>query len=123
MTEADLADLFERYHRAVHRSFLRVTRRSEDADDLTQDLFVRVSRCGDRYQRQGPGRETVWLFRIALRLVIDRQRKLAGFPVDRVPVEGWGERRRSSWRSRSRRPWLVSPDWTATSSPCGKWSD
>jgi RNA polymerase sigma-70 factor (ECF subfamily) len=90
VTEADLADLFERYHRAVHRYFFRVTRRHEDADDLTQDLFVRVCRGRERYHRQGTGQETVWLFRIAQRLMIDRQRKLAGFPVAAVSVDGLG---------------------------------
>lgn len=90
MTEADLADLFERYHRAVHGYFFRATRRREDADDLTQELFVRVSRGRDRYHRQGTGQETVWLFRIAQRLLVDRQRKIAGFPVAPVSVDGLG---------------------------------
>ena len=90
MTEVDLTDLFERYHRAVHRYFLRLTRRSEDADDLTQDLFVRVSRARDRYHRQGKGQETVWLFRIARNLVIDRQRKMAAFSVANMSSDRMG---------------------------------
>jgi RNA polymerase sigma-70 factor (ECF subfamily) len=90
VTETDLTDLFERYHRAVHRYFFRVTRRREDADDLTQDLFVRVSRGRDQYHRQRTGQEAVWLFRVARHLVIDRQRKIAGFPAAQVPIDRLG---------------------------------
>lgn len=90
MTETDLADLFERYHRAVYRYFFRLTQRREEAEDLTQELFLRVSRGRDRYRRQGTGQETAWLFRIARHLIIDRQRKAGAFPVTEVPADRIG---------------------------------
>ena len=78
MTDRYLTDLFERYHRAVFWYFLQRTRRPEDAEDLAQEVFYRVSRSAGRYIRRGVGQETVWLFRIARNLLIDKQRKESG---------------------------------------------
>jgi RNA polymerase sigma-70 factor (ECF subfamily) len=65
--------LFERHHLAVYRYFLRMTGQRELAEDLTQELFLRVVRglagCQDT------GRELPWLFRIARNLLIDYQRQ------------------------------------------------
>ncbi len=90
MTEHFLTDLFERYHRAVFWYCLRHTRHPEDAEDLVQEVFYRVSRSARRYRRQGAGQETVWLFRIAQNLLIDKQRKESGPPVVEVPASHVG---------------------------------
>jgi RNA polymerase sigma factor (sigma-70 family) len=86
--ETDLTDLFERYHLAVYRYFFRLTNRREDAEDLTQDLFCRVSRGREPYRSQGKGQETAWLFRIARHLLIDKRRDAAKFPVADVDADG-----------------------------------
>ena len=90
MTQHFLADLFERYHRAVFWYCLRQTRRPEDAEDLAQEVFYRVSRSAGRYRRQGAGQEAVWLFRIARNLITDKYRRERGRqPVD-IPAGGIG---------------------------------
>lgn len=86
MTEHFLADLFDRYHRTLFWYCLRHTRRPEDAEDLVQEVFYRASRRAGQYRRQGAGQETVWLFRIARRLLIDRQRQASGRRVVEVSV-------------------------------------
>jgi RNA polymerase sigma-70 factor (ECF subfamily) len=86
VTDHFLTDLFERYHRALFWYFLRFTRSQADAEDLVQDVFYRVSRHAGRYRRQGPGQETVWLFRIARRLLLDKQRQASGAALVEVPV-------------------------------------
>jgi RNA polymerase sigma-70 factor, ECF subfamily len=90
--DSHLTDLFERYHRSVFWYCLRHTRCREDAEDLTQEVFYRVSRSVGRYKRRGVGQETVWLFRIARNIVIDHRRRqpapIAGIPAARIGRDG-----------------------------------
>jgi RNA polymerase sigma-70 factor (ECF subfamily) len=55
--------LVARYHAPVYRYLLRLTARTELAEDLTQDCFVRLVRCGSLYQYPRPFRP--WLYTIA----------------------------------------------------------
>ena len=64
-------ELFERYHVIAFRYFLRATGSHDAADDLTQDLFLRVVR---NLGACPPGRELGWVFRIARNLMIDDRR-------------------------------------------------
>ena len=74
-------DLVRRYQRQVFSVLLRVVRRPEDAEDLTQETFVRMFRALDRYDPERPF--TAWLFTIATRIGIDhlRRRKLQTFSL------------------------------------------
>ncbi len=73
------ADLFARHHRDIHRYLARMTGRRDVADDLSQEVFLRVVRA---LRNGGPiGHERGWIFSIAHRLVIDRYRA-----ADRQPV-------------------------------------
>jgi RNA polymerase sigma factor (sigma-70 family) len=66
-------DQIVRAHRGdVYRHAYRLTRNPHDADDLTQDVFVRVFRALPNYQPGGsfPG----WLHRITTNLFRDRLR-------------------------------------------------
>jgi RNA polymerase sigma-70 factor (ECF subfamily) len=58
-----LNHLFERHHRSVYRFFRRAAGGPQIAEDLTQDVFLRVFRFRATFE---PGREfRPWLFRIA----------------------------------------------------------
>jgi RNA polymerase sigma-70 factor (ECF subfamily) len=57
------AELFERHHVAIYRYLLRMTGSRETAEELTQDVFVRVLNGLEHYQQRD--RERAWLFRIA----------------------------------------------------------
>jgi RNA polymerase sigma-70 factor, ECF subfamily len=76
-----VAELFEQ-HQGALRSYLRsATGSSAAADDLVQDVYLRVVQRVSSYESRG--RERAWLFTIARRLVIDRfrrERKTSGLP-------------------------------------------
>jgi RNA polymerase sigma-70 factor (ECF subfamily) len=70
----DAGDLFERYHLVLFRYIWRMTGRRDVAEDLTQEVFVRVIRGLERYETRD--REKAWLFRIARNLLVDRHRRM-----------------------------------------------
>ena len=74
-------DLVVRYQRQVYSVLMRVVRRAEDAEDLTQETFVRMFRALDRYDPERPF--AAWLFTIATRLAIDhlRRRRVPTFSI------------------------------------------
>ncbi len=61
--------LFEQHHVAIYRYLLRMTGSADVAEELTQDVFVRVVQGLGRYE--AIDRERAWLFRIARNLHID----------------------------------------------------
>ncbi|HYM81309.1 MAG TPA: sigma-70 family RNA polymerase sigma factor [Candidatus Limnocylindria bacterium] len=66
-------ELVERYQGQVYRLALRMVRGAEDAQDLTQETFVRMFRALARYDPSRPF--AAWLFTIATRLCIDHIRR------------------------------------------------
>ena len=72
-------ELIRRYQRQVYSIALRMVRRNEDAEDLTQEAFVRMFRALDRYDPSRPF--AAWLFTIATRLCIDHIRRQKLRPV------------------------------------------
>lgn len=70
-----VAALFERHHLPLFRYAYRHTRRRDLAEDIVQEVFVRVMRSRDTYDERQ--REIAWLFTIARRLLIDRNRALS----------------------------------------------
>ena len=83
------AELFERHHVAIYRYLLRMTGSRETAEELTQDVFVRVLKGLEQYQERD--RERAWLFRIARNLRCDLARQSRRQPStgldDIEPVE------------------------------------
>jgi RNA polymerase sigma-70 factor (ECF subfamily) len=83
-------ELVELYQGQVFSVVLRMVRRREDAEDLTQETFVRMFRALDRYDPQRPF--AAWLFTIASRLAIDHIRRRKVSPVSLTQREpGSGE--------------------------------
>ena len=84
------AELFERHHVAIYRYLLRMVGSPETAEELTQDVFLRVMKGLDSYQERD--HERAWLFRIARNLRCDhlrqRQRQPPSAPLEDIhPVE------------------------------------
>jgi RNA polymerase sigma-70 factor, ECF subfamily len=57
-----------RYHRDLLRVLRRITRSVEDAEDLTQEAFLRAYRALDRFDLERPFRP--WLWTIGIRLAL-----------------------------------------------------
>lgn len=75
--------LVSRHYASVHRFLRHLTRRSEDASDLTQSTFVKLKDNLPSYREKGPFRS--WLFSIAYREFLhwrrdDRDRNAATIP-------------------------------------------
>lgn len=78
-------EIVERYQRQVYSLALRMVRQSQDAEDVTQETFVRMFRALDRYD---PNRSfAAWLFTIASRLAIDHLRRRKVRPISLVQRE------------------------------------
>ncbi len=85
-------ELVRRYQRQVYSLAMRMVRVREDAEDLTQETFVRMFGALERYDPTRPF--TAWLFTIAARLSIDhlRRRRLKTVPLSRREPDGEEER-------------------------------
>ena len=83
MDQRAVSDLFDRHHLALFRYAYRYTRRPDLAEDIVQEVFLRVVRGRDSYNERQ--RETAWLFTIAHRLLVDRSRALARHPIGPLP--------------------------------------
>jgi RNA polymerase sigma-70 factor (ECF subfamily) len=72
--EAALAELYNRYFPRVYRYILARMGNTYDAEDLTEEVFLRVLDAIERFQwREAPF--SAWLFRIAHNAVISQRRK------------------------------------------------
>jgi len=73
---ADSAGLFAAHHYKVFKYFCRAVGRGDTARDLTQEVFLRVSRSPVATNGDG----SAWLFRIARNLVLDHHRSRSRHP-------------------------------------------
>lgn len=74
MATSTAEDLFGRHYRDLYRFLLRMSGRRDVADDLVQEVFLRVVRA---LQDGGPvGHERGWIFSIARNLLADQHRRI-----------------------------------------------
>ena len=73
MAHSTAADIFARHHDDVYRYLVRMTGHRDVADDLSQEVFLRVVRALANGGRVG--HERGWIFAIARNLVADRHRR------------------------------------------------
>lgn len=78
-------ELFRRYEPRAYAFFLKRTRSPQRAEDLYQELFLRIHRA--REQFDATRAFTPWFFQIANRLLIDDQRR--AYHGKEVSVEGF----------------------------------
>jgi RNA polymerase sigma-70 factor (ECF subfamily) len=87
---ADSAGLFVAYHQRVFKYLCRAVGSGETARDLTQEVFLRVSRSTAATDGDG----SAWLFRIARNLALDHHRSRSRKP-EPEPLGGEPVRRAS----------------------------
>jgi RNA polymerase sigma-70 factor, ECF subfamily len=72
--EEAIAELYKSYFPRVYRYMLARTGNVGDAEDLTEDVFIRVLDALERFEwRQAPF--SAWLFRIAHNAIVSHQRR------------------------------------------------
>ena len=64
--------LFERYRHAIHKRLLRIVRDESAAEDLGQEVFLRLWTCAAQWD--GRGELGAWLYRIATNLALNHLR-------------------------------------------------
>jgi RNA polymerase sigma-70 factor (ECF subfamily) len=85
--EAAFRALIDAYNRPLYGFLYRLTGNRDDADDLLQEVFVRLVRMIDKYKHDG--RFEAWVFRIALNLARDRIRRVRKSPIVTAAERGW----------------------------------
>ncbi len=70
--EAAFNELIELYERRVFALVFRMLGRREEADDLTQEVFMQVFRAIDRFR--GDSKLSTWMFRVAVNLTKNRMK-------------------------------------------------
>jgi len=84
--EPDLAALVQDYSGLLYRVALSLTRNPSEAEDVVQDVFLRVL---ERKRELGDIAELrPWLVRIAWNLALDRRRRIRPQQMDEVFAEG-----------------------------------
>ncbi|MDQ2800704.1 MAG: sigma-70 family RNA polymerase sigma factor [Armatimonadota bacterium] len=91
--EAAFNEVVSRYKNKVYNYIYRMTGSSDDAEDLTQEVFIRMYTSIDSFRSQSS--LNTWLFRIAGNLCIDRFRRsknrTAAYSLDDPISDGEGE--------------------------------
>ncbi len=77
-------DLVERYLGRIVAFSGRVLGDRTGAEDVAQDVFLRVWQYANRWRPQGTARLTTWLHRIALNLCLDRLARRRDTPFDDI---------------------------------------
>jgi RNA polymerase sigma-70 factor (ECF subfamily) len=70
--EASFNFLVEKHHRSMIRFLFRMVRNQAIAEELAQEVFLRVYRARDSYRAEA--RFTTWLYRIATNLAVNHAR-------------------------------------------------
>lgn len=68
-----LGALFERYHRAVYQYCLQLTRQPALAEDLVQEVFIKIMKGAKSFR--GDGSFKAWMFNIARNVTFDHLRR------------------------------------------------
>lgn len=69
-----LGTLFERHNKAVYQFCRQMTRNSAQAEDLTQEIFLRILKKAGSFK--GNGSFKAWMFNVARNLTLDHLRAM-----------------------------------------------
>jgi RNA polymerase sigma-70 factor (ECF subfamily) len=85
-SETALGIMYDRFGQAVYSLCLRIVHDAPTAEELTQEVFVRLWRSAARFEPD-KGRASTWLLRIAHNLSLNEVRRRQSRPVTAPDVE------------------------------------
>lgn len=88
LNQAAFEEIVATYYRRVWNIALQMTGDVDDADDIAQEVFVRVYRSIGRFRRES--QLSTWLYRITMNLCTDllrRRRRRATISLDQLEAE------------------------------------
>jgi RNA polymerase sigma-70 factor (ECF subfamily) len=92
----DFSDVFQEYERPIYNYLLRMTQNQVEAEDLTQETFIRVHRSLPTFR--GESSLSTWLYRIATNVSLDHfrrsttQQAKVALPLEETKPEGeWAD--------------------------------
>ena len=74
--------LMERHAAPMLALAERVSGSSADADEIMQDVFLKVWTLAPEWRSDGPAKFSTWLYRVVLNAAIDRSRRRRELPLD-----------------------------------------
>src|SRR3979490_1126359 len=74
-------EIVQRYHRLIYHTCYRLARTSDDAQDLTQEVFIKMYRTLNSYD-SGKGAFMTWVTTVTRNLLVDHFRQTT---QDRIP--------------------------------------
>jgi RNA polymerase sigma-70 factor (ECF subfamily) len=86
---ASFDDLVERHHRMVYRTAWRLLGSAADAEDVSQDVFLKLhKRLGEFVAEENP---QAWLYRVTVNLCFDQlRRRRPQLEVENLPLAAAG---------------------------------
>ena len=99
------------HHQRVFAFLLALTRQRQDAEDLTQETFLRAWSKFHRYDPEQP--LLPWLFTLARRLSISALRRKRPVPAEAVEVGATGSDNRALWLWETAKADLTADSYTA----------
>ncbi|WAA13796.1 RNA polymerase sigma factor SigX [Fervidibacillus halotolerans] len=85
------AEIYEKYHRDLFQFLFYMVRNRELAEDLVQEVYIRVMKSYDRFE--GKSSLKTWLFTIARNVAIDHFRKEQNLKKRIFSRTDWKERK------------------------------
>ncbi|WP_251555236.1 RNA polymerase sigma factor SigX [Neobacillus muris] len=82
-------ELYQKYHHDVFQFLFYMVRNREQAEDLVQEVYIRVFKSYDRFE--GKSSEKTWLFSIARNVAIDFFRKQKGWKERILEKFDWSD--------------------------------
>lgn len=76
-----LAELYDRHFDGIYRYLYTRVRHQADAEDLTEQVFLKMVESIQRYKPRGVAFSS-WLYRIAHNLLVDRYRRSGREPIE-----------------------------------------
>ncbi len=80
----DFRDVYDRFHGKIRRYLDRLAG-ADEAGDMTQEVFAKVSRALPRFR--GDSSVSTWIYRIATNIAYDRLRRSSSQQTAEVPIE------------------------------------